>query len=169
VVVDRIVVRPDMAARLADSFETALKLADGIAVMPNSPTRRTTEGGDSVNARPTNASSSRENSPAPSPASPSRDRAAAVLLQQPLRRLPRPATASAEAAIDPSWSCPTRPDAARGAIAPWAKSTSPYYSRRWKRWQAYGFKMTTPWRELPDEGARRHPLRHRRRGDHLRL
>jgi excinuclease ABC subunit A len=32
VVVDRIVVRDDIAARLADSFETALKLADGIAV-----------------------------------------------------------------------------------------------------------------------------------------
>ena len=33
VVVDRIVVRPDMAARLADSFETALELADGIAIV----------------------------------------------------------------------------------------------------------------------------------------
>jgi excinuclease ABC subunit A len=32
VVVDRIVVRPDMASRLADSFETSLKLADGIAI-----------------------------------------------------------------------------------------------------------------------------------------
>ncbi|MGO4837423.1 excinuclease ABC subunit A, partial [Rhizobiaceae sp. 2RAB30] len=32
VVVDRIVVRPDLAARLADSMETALKLADGLAV-----------------------------------------------------------------------------------------------------------------------------------------
>ncbi len=32
VVVDRIVVRPDIAARLADSFETALALADGIAM-----------------------------------------------------------------------------------------------------------------------------------------
>src|SRR5258706_204661 len=32
VVVDRIVVRPDMAARLADSFETAVGLSDGIAV-----------------------------------------------------------------------------------------------------------------------------------------
>src|SRR5437868_14164681 len=32
VVVDRLVVRPDLASRLADSFETALKLADGIAV-----------------------------------------------------------------------------------------------------------------------------------------
>jgi excinuclease ABC subunit A len=32
VVVDRIVVRPDIASRLADSFETALALADGIAI-----------------------------------------------------------------------------------------------------------------------------------------
>src|SRR5215216_2891598 len=32
VVVDRIVVRPDLAARLADSIETALKLAEGLAV-----------------------------------------------------------------------------------------------------------------------------------------
>src|SRR6201747_955268 len=31
VVVDRIVVRPDLATRLAESFETALELADGIA------------------------------------------------------------------------------------------------------------------------------------------
>ena len=31
-VVDRIVVRPDVAQRLAESFETALKLADGLAV-----------------------------------------------------------------------------------------------------------------------------------------
>ncbi len=32
VVVDRVVVRPDASARLADSFETALQLSDGIAV-----------------------------------------------------------------------------------------------------------------------------------------
>ncbi len=31
VVVDRVVVGPDIASRLAESFETALKLADGIA------------------------------------------------------------------------------------------------------------------------------------------
>jgi excinuclease ABC subunit A len=53
VVVDRVVVRPDIAQRLAESFETALKLADGIAVVefadglpkdskaPSSPGRRT--------------------------------------------------------------------------------------------------------------------------------
>src|SRR5450432_4209676 len=33
VVVDRVVVRPDIAQRLAESFETALKLAEGLAVI----------------------------------------------------------------------------------------------------------------------------------------
>src|SRR5712692_7541153 len=33
VVVDRLVVRPDMGQRLAESFETALKLAEGLAVV----------------------------------------------------------------------------------------------------------------------------------------
>jgi excinuclease ABC subunit A len=33
VVVDRLVVRPDIASRLAESFETALELADGIAIV----------------------------------------------------------------------------------------------------------------------------------------
>src|SRR4051795_680264 len=33
VVVDRVVVRPDIATRLAESFETALRLADGLAVV----------------------------------------------------------------------------------------------------------------------------------------
>src|SRR3982074_3359199 len=33
VVVDRLVVRPDIATRLAESFETALKLAEGLAVV----------------------------------------------------------------------------------------------------------------------------------------
>ena len=32
-VVDRIVVRPDIGQRLAESFETALKLAEGLAVI----------------------------------------------------------------------------------------------------------------------------------------
>ena len=38
VVVDRIVVRPDMGNRLADSLETALGLADGIAIAENADT-----------------------------------------------------------------------------------------------------------------------------------
>ena len=42
VVVDRIVVRADIATRLADSFETALELADGLAIVEfaDAPRRR---------------------------------------------------------------------------------------------------------------------------------
>ncbi len=42
VVVDRLVVRPDIAARLSESFETALDLADGIAIIESA--RRIYEG-----------------------------------------------------------------------------------------------------------------------------
>ena len=38
VVVDRIVVRPDLGNRLADSIETALELAEGLAVAENADT-----------------------------------------------------------------------------------------------------------------------------------
>ena len=76
VVVDRIVVRPDIAARLADIFETALALSEGLA-SPSSPTRRRS------------ASSSRRNSPARIGLHHRGDRAQAVLLQQPLWRVPR--------------------------------------------------------------------------------
>jgi excinuclease ABC subunit A len=60
VVIDRIVVRPDLATRLADSLETALKLADGLAVaefadappspLPNPPSQAGE--GDDVSSPP---------------------------------------------------------------------------------------------------------------------
>src|SRR5690606_7638332 len=51
VVVDRVVVRPDLGARLADSLETALKLADGIAVaeLADQPLDASQTGEDAVN------------------------------------------------------------------------------------------------------------------------
>ena len=81
VVVDRIVVRPDMAARLAESFETALELADGLAVAEfadmaegESEPRRILF--SSKFACPVSRLHHR------------RDRAEAVLVQQSVRRLP---------------------------------------------------------------------------------
>ena len=96
VVVDRIVVRPDMAARLAESFETALELGDGLAVVefadaPTSPRGRgeversegeglgEARGGPAPHPSPlpgtgereSPASSSPPNSPVPYQASPS--------------------------------------------------------------------------------------------------
>ena len=80
VVVDRIVVRPDMAARLAESFETALDLADGLAVAEFADTAE----GESEPRRIMFSSKfacpvSRLHHP--------RDRAQAVLVQQSVRRL----------------------------------------------------------------------------------
>src|SRR5690606_25205753 len=51
VVVDRVVVRADLASRLADSLETALKLADGIAVaeFADRPLDASQTGEDAVN------------------------------------------------------------------------------------------------------------------------
>ena len=93
VVVDRIVVRPDMAARLADSFETALELADGIAVVEfaddgeDATTAKLDALRRSVFSVEIRLSGVGLHHP--------RDRAAAVLVQQSLRRLsglrrPRP-------------------------------------------------------------------------------
>src|SRR5690606_39422453 len=49
VVVDRVVVRPDLSTRLADSLETCLKLAEGLAVAEFAdkplPPEETAEGG----------------------------------------------------------------------------------------------------------------------------
>ena len=90
VVVDRLVVRPDMASRLAESFETALELADGLAIVEfaDPPAE-----GARAAAHPVlleiRLPGLRLHDP--------RDRAAAVLVQQSVRRLPglrRPRLAS---------------------------------------------------------------------------
>ena len=120
VVVDRLVVRPDMASRLADSFETALELADGLAIVEFAEERM-------ANARMANGeagtapvplatrhsplareSSSPPSSPARSPASPSR-RSSRGCSRSTTRTAPaRPATASARSSRStPRWSCPT--------------------------------------------------------------
>ena len=68
----------------------------------------------------------------------------------------------------PSSSCPTRTLTLRdGAIAPWAKSTSPYYAQTLEALgRHYGFKLDDRWRDLPEKAQRRDPLRHRRGRDH---
>ena len=43
VVVDRVIIKKDMATRLADSFRTALDLADGIAILETAPQKETNE------------------------------------------------------------------------------------------------------------------------------
>jgi excinuclease ABC subunit A len=84
VVVDRIVVRPDLATRLADSFETALELADGIAVIEfadrplASPSPRSRGEGRGEGQQQAAAQASAPH-PLPLPASGERELAAGVL------------------------------------------------------------------------------------------
>ena len=119
VVVDRIVVRPDIGQRLAESFETALKLAEGLAVIEyadapaaaaettrRSPTRRpqrsTTRAGRS-------GSCSRKNSPARCPASPFRKSSRGCSPSTIPMAPARPAAASASSSISTKTSSfPTR-------------------------------------------------------------
>ena len=102
VVVDRIVVRADIAARLADSLETALELADGIAVIEYADEKDAKGNAEAhhllVEVR---LPGLRLHDP--------RDRAAAVLVQQSRSAPARPAAASATrcASTPTSW-CRTR-------------------------------------------------------------
>ena len=181
VVVDRIVVRPDMAARLAESFETALELADGLAVIefadaPTSPRSRgeveRSEGegqGAAIRAAP---------HPGPLPASGERERilfsskfACPVSgftiaeieprlfsFNNPHGACPVCGGLGSELRVDPSLVVPDpKLTLKRGAIAPWAKSSSPYYLQTLDALgKHYKFRLDRPWSELPE--AARHAI-----------
>ena len=122
VVVDRIVVRPDIAARLADSLEQALKLADGLAVAEfaeTTPGRRRNHQQGQPAAQPDRAErlTFSEKFACPVPASPSR-RSSRGCSRSTIRSAPaRNAAGSASSSIStPISSSPTR--SARCAKAP---------------------------------------------------
>ncbi|HVY43036.1 MAG TPA: excinuclease ABC subunit UvrA [Hyphomicrobiaceae bacterium] len=79
VVVDRIVVRKDIATRLADSLETALKLADGLAIAEfadkplSSPSPRSSRGEGRGEGQPRTAAQASAPHPDPLPASGERE------------------------------------------------------------------------------------------------
>ncbi len=159
VVVDRIVVKSDLATRLADSFETALKLADGLAIAEFAdkplPPSQTAE--ESVN-KSKNETHER------------------IIFSE---RFACPVSGFTIEEIEPRLfsfnnphgACPTCdglgtelkfeaelvvPDATlslrEGAVAPWAKTgaTSPYYIQTLEALaKHYKFSMTTAWKDLP--------------------
>ncbi len=144
VVVDRVVVRPDAAARLAESFEAALKLADGLAVAEFAD-----EGaGDPITfsekfACPVSGFTIAEIEPrlfsfnAPQGACPACDGLGEKLYFDPALIVPNEALTIAQ-----------------GAVMPWAKSQppSPYYMQVLASVaRAYDFGLKTPWRDLTPE------------------
>jgi len=143
VVVDRIVVREGSEARLADSFRTALDLADGIAILETAPRE-----GDperivfSENfACPVSGFTIPEIEPrlfsfnAPFGACPSCDGLGVELFFDERLMVPDAALSLEE-----------------GAIAPWRKGKSPYFLQTIRAIaDHYGFDPRTRWKDLPDE------------------
>ncbi|HEV7438558.1 MAG TPA: excinuclease ABC subunit UvrA [Methylobacterium sp.] len=145
VVVDRIVVRPDIGSRLAESFETALELADGIALVEfaDAPEGGETPAPITFSSRfacPVSGFTIAEIEPR------------LFSFNNPFGACPTCGGIGHEMRIDPEL---VISDAAlslrRGAVMPWAKSTSPYYGQTLDALaKHYGFKATVPWSELPE-------------------
>jgi excinuclease ABC subunit A len=145
VVVDRLVIRPDLGARLADSLEQALDLTDGIAVFEYADEKE--EDGaprrivfSSKFACPVSGFTIPEIEPR------------LFSFNNPFGACPACDGLGHEMRIDPDMIVPDPSlSLKKGAIAPWAKSTSPYYGQTLEALSRHlGFSMTKPWAELPD-------------------
>ncbi|MEW9304372.1 excinuclease ABC subunit UvrA [Labrys neptuniae] len=146
VVVDRIVVRADIASRLADSFETALELADGIAVVELADQKEADGSPKRVMfsqkfACPVSGFTIPEIEPR------------LFSFNNPFGACPSCDGIGTEMTVDPVLVVPDETLSLRkGALAPWAKSTSPYYSQTVDALaKHYKFGVTTPWKDLPEK------------------
>jgi excinuclease ABC subunit A len=144
VVVDRIVVRADIAARLSESFETALEMAEGIAIIEfadlaegEAAPRRITL--SSKFACPISGFTIPEIEPR------------LFSFNSPTGACPACAGIGSEMRIDPGLVVPNgEVSLKRGAIAPWAKSTSPYYGQTLDALaKHFGFSVASKWSALP--------------------
>ena len=164
VVVDRLVVRQDMTQRLADSLETCLTLADGLAVAELAdaplPAGETAAGGGANKSKnetherlvfsakfacPVSGFTIEEIEPR------------LFSFNNPFGACPSCDGLGTEKGVDPQMVVPDENLTLRGgAILPWSKSSnpSPYYAQTLEAvGQAYGFKLSDVWRDL-DEDAK---------------
>jgi excinuclease ABC subunit A len=139
VVVDRIVVRPGLESRLADSFETALALADGLAFAEDADSKERHTFSAKF-ACPVSGFTIDEIEPR------------LFSFNNPFGACPACDGLGSTLYIDPELVVPdARLSLRAGAIAPWASSTSPYY-RQTLDSIARHFQVTTstPWEDLPE-------------------
>ncbi len=147
VVVDRIVVRPGMQQRLAESFETALGLANGIAIAEHADLAE----GETEPARitfsanfacPVSGFSIPEIEPR------------LFSFNNPFGACPACDGLGEQLKIDPALVVPDKDiPLLDGAIAPWSKSSSssPYQTQTLQALAAhYRFDLTKPWNKLPE-------------------
>jgi len=140
VVIDRVVVRPDIAARLADSLETALGLGDGIVYAENAAGgERTTF--SSRFACPESGFTIEEIEPR------------LFSFNSPHGACPACDGLGVESFFDPDLVVPDdRLSLAEGAIAPWARADQPYFAQTLQS-LARHFKASprVAWRDLPEK------------------
>ena len=143
VVVDRIVVRADMGARLAESLETALDLADGIAIAEyaDAPAGKEPERivFSAKFACPVSGFTIPEIEPR------------LFSFNNPFGACPKCGGIGSEQKIDADLVVPDpKLSLRKGAVAPWARSTSPYYMQTLEALgKAYKFRLDVAWESLP--------------------
>jgi excinuclease ABC subunit A len=151
VVVDRIVVRADIAQRLAESFETALALAEGMAVAEFA------DGGVAAEGKRLKGSHAEERMLFSEKfACPVSGFTIAEIeprlfsFNNPFGACPKCGGLGVEQHIDAELVIPDKDATLRkGAIAPWAKSSSPYYTQTLDALgKHYKFTLDTKWSKL---------------------
>ncbi|MBN8521121.1 MAG: excinuclease ABC subunit UvrA [Alphaproteobacteria bacterium] len=140
VVVDRLVIRNDLGNRLADSVETALRLADGLCIAENADTSVQTIFSEKF-ACPVSGFTIAEIEPrlfsfnSPHGACPTCDGLGMKRYFDPALIVPDPSLSLEE-----------------GAIVPWGGAFGTYYLQAMESVaKHYGFKITTPWSRLKKE------------------
>jgi excinuclease ABC subunit A len=170
VVVDRLVVRPDIATRLADSLEQALKLADGLAVAELADASSVVDGETN---RPKGSRDGGAKEKTKLAAAAAADARRLVFSEKfacpvsgftipeieprlfsfnnPFGACPKCGGLGVEQHIDPDLVIPDNERTLRrGAISPWAKSSSPYYVQTLLALgKHYRFTLDTKWKDLP--------------------
>src|ERR1700691_719552 len=170
VVVDRLVVRPDIATRLADSLEQALKLADGLAIAELAETPPPSSGG-TEDARSGHDEKKAERAKANRQRNETAERLVfsekfacpvsgftipeieprLFSFNNPFGACPKCGGLGVEQHIDAGLVIPDGERTLRkGAISPWAKSSSPYYVQTLTALgKHYKFTLDTKWKDLP--------------------
>ena len=137
-VVDRVVVKPGLETRLADSFETALGLADGVVYAEDATTGARTVFSSRF-ACPVSGFSIEEIEPR------------LFSFNSPHGACPACDGLGVESFFDPSLVVPDeRVSLAEGAVAPWAGAQTPYYDQTLQGIaRHYKVSTRTPWHDLP--------------------
>ncbi len=149
VVVDRIVTKPDMEQRLADSLETALRLADGIAVAEWAVQEKDEK-------EPRRLLFSEKFACPVSGFTISEIEPRLFSFNNPFGACPVCDGLGAKLAFDADMVIPDKDKSLhKGAVAPWSKGPSPLYTQTLQALaRHYDFSMDVAWHKLPEEARK---------------